>query len=313
MVEVRGVSDIRRVAVVGAGLIGSGWVAAFLAKGLEVVVHDPSPGAGDRLSERLDQAWSVLKASGAVVDPRPEPSVHADLEAVADADFIQESTPENLAAKVALFQRLDALAPADVLISSSTSNFALTQLQDGCRHPERCVLGHPFNPVHLMPLVEVGGGERTAPEAVGAARDFYASLGKETVLLKREALGHIANRLTAAMFREAVSLVEGGYAEVEDVDRALRFGPALKWAIQGQFMTFHTSGGAEGLEGFLEHFGDGVAARWASMTTPNLADAALRARLVEQMTRATAGRTLSEITHEQDRKLVDLLRLLGSS
>lgn len=309
---VKGPDEIRRVAVVGAGLIGSGWVAAFLAGGREVVVYDPAPEAAGRLNARLQAAWSSLVELGRVTGEAPAVPVHADLErALEGSDFVQENTPEDLEAKRLLYARLDQGLPADVMIASSTSNFAVSDLQVGCRFPGRCVLGHPFNPVHLMPLVEVGGGASTHPDAVTAARAFYAALGKTPIVLKREHLGHIANRLTAAMFREAVSLVAEGYAEVDDVDRALRYGPALKWAIQGQFTTFHTSGGEGGLEAFLEHFGRGMAGRWATMSTPDLSDPDLRARLVEQMERAAGGRSVSEISAEQDAGLLALLKVLA--
>ena len=183
----------------------------------------------------------------------------------------------------------------------------------GLRRGTRFVLGHPFNPVHLMPLVEVGGGERTEPAAIDLRIDLYVSLGKQPVRLNREIFGHIANRLTSAMFREAVSLVASGEASVDDVDKAIRYGPALKWAIQGQFTTFHTSGGEGGLENFLEHFSSGIMKRWSDMGTPDLMDPALRKKLVEQIEQAHSGETVAEIAAYQDATLIKLLQFLTKS
>jgi carnitine 3-dehydrogenase len=315
MSRLRGSGQIKRVAVVGAGLIGRGWAAAFLARGLEVVVHDPAPDAALAVRAHVAAAWPDLVELGlakAKEMPRLlfEPTLEAAVEA---ADFVQENGPERPDLKRNLFTRIDAAAAPDVVIASSTSGLPISELQANCTHPERCVLGHPFNPVHLMPLVEIGGGRRTDLRAIEAALSLYLSMGKEPVRVNREVGGHIANRLTSAMFREAVSLVEQGYATVEDVDRAIRFGPALKWAIQGQFTTFHTSGGEGGLAGFLKHFAAGISSRWATMETPDLSDPVLQARLVEQMAAATDGRAVSEIAEQQDRQLLELLNALQSS
>jgi 3-hydroxyacyl-CoA dehydrogenase len=312
MAHYREPGEIARVAVIGAGLIGAGWVAAFLASGRDVAVHDMAPDAEAKVRAHLTRVWGQLEERGlAPGASTARLSFHATLdEAIDGAQFVQENTPEREAIKRALFGRLGAALPADVLIASSTSNMPVTLLQKTCLHPERCVLGHPFNPVHLIPLVEVGGGEQTDRAAVDAAIAFYTAIGKHPVRLEREILGHIGNRLTAAMFREAVSLVASGVATVKDVDDALRFGPALKWAIQGQFTTFHTSGGAGGLSGFLQHFGAGIAGRWATMTTPDLADEALQAKLASQVAEAHDGRSVAEIAMRQDMLLAELIRLL---
>ena len=299
----RGVGRVRRVAVIGSGLIGTGWVAAYLAHGFEVAVHDPSP-----------DAEAKVRAHVAACLPGPAPdalSFHPTLEgAIEGADLVQESTPERREVKLDLFERLGQIAPPDVLIASSTSNLPVTLLQGPCAHPERCVLGHPFNPVHLMPLVEIGGGEATDRAAVDTIGELYRAMGKRPVRLEREILGHIANRLTAAMFREAVSLVANGIATVEDIDNAIRFGPALKWAIQGQFTTFHTSGGEGGLASFLQHFGPGIMARWETMTTPDLADPALQETLAQQVDAANGHRSVAEIARTQDDLLLELLKII---
>lgn len=313
MAAFRGRDEIGQVAVIGSGLIGAGWIAAFLAHGLRVSVYDPAPGAADRVLAHIEASWPGLQARG--MPPRADKTAvgfHPTLAAaLMGADFVQENTPERPDIKIQLFEQLDALLPEDVVIASSTSSLAITELQRSCRHPRRCVLGHPFNPVHLMPLVEVGGGAATDRAAVDAAIGLYTAMGKKPIRLEREIFGHIANRLTSAMFREAVSLVADGVATVQDVDDAIRFGPALKWAIQGEFTTFHTSGGEGGLTAFLRHFAPGIVQRWSSMSDPDLASPELQARLVAQMEAAAGGKPVAEIAQRQDDLLLELLRLLG--
>lgn len=305
---------VRRVAVVGTGLIGSGWLAAFLGHGLRVEVFDPAPGAAEKARAHVAQAWPAMVERGLATEPDPPAfAVHAELgSTVANVDFVQESTPERADLKTQLFAELDRLAPADVVVASSTSSLPISELAQGLAGARRFVLGHPFNPVHLMPLVELGGGTATDTAAIDAAQALYVAMGKHPVRLHREVFGHIANRLTSAMFREAVSLVANGTASVKDVDAAIRFGPALKWAVQGQFTTFHTSGGDGGLASFLKNFSPGVIRRWETMTTPDLADPDLQAKLVRQMAEATSGRPVQEIARAQDEALLSLLQILDS-
>lgn len=305
---------IRCVAAIGSGTIGSGWIAAFLGKGLAVRLHDPAPGAGERTAAHVAGAWDQMVELGlarAGDDWCGRLSSHITLaDAVAGADFVQESTPEQAVLKRALFEQLADLAPADVLIGSSTSSLPISDMQRGLPTAGRFVLGHPFNPVHLIPLVEIGGGDETDQAAIDVADGIYTSLGKVTVRLNREVFGHIANRLASAMFREAVSLVADGYASVADVDRTIRYGPGLKWALQGQFTTYHTSGGPGGLADFLAKFTPGIIRRWDTMHDPALADPALQARLVTQMDAATDGATVAEVAQRQDAMLMALLKLL---
>lgn len=302
------------VAAVGGGVIGNGWVAAFLGSGRAVRLYDPAPEAEARTRVHVTAAWSQMAALGLAQDGdtwSDRLTVHATLdEAVASADFVQESTPERTDLKIALFAQLDCLVPADVLIASSTSSLPITELQAGLPSADRFVLGHPFNPVHLIPLVEVGGGKATAANAIDAALALYIAMGKQPIRLEREIYGHIGNRLASAMFREAVRLVVEGYATVADIDRAIRFGPALKWAIQGQFATFHTSGGAGGLAEFLPKFAPGIMRRWSTMADPALDDPAVAALLVKQMEEAAGSLSLTAIAARQDRRLMEMLKLL---
>ncbi|MGF7150170.1 3-hydroxyacyl-CoA dehydrogenase [Sphingomonas zeicaulis] len=306
--------DVHVVAAVGGGVIGNGWVAAFLGSGKSVRLYDPLPDAGPRTRAHVAGAWDQMAALDLALqgdDWSQRLTVHDSLEdAVSNADFVQESTPERSELKLALFAELDRLVPADVLIASSTSSLPITDLQAGLATKDRFVLGHPFNPVHLIPLVEVGGGEATDPRAIDIAFALYAAMGKQPILLRREIFGHIGNRLTAAMFREAVRLVAEGYATVGDVDKAMRHSFALKWAIQGQFTTFHTSGGSGGLADFLPKFAPGIVKRWSTMADPPLDDEALRAMLVQQMEDASGGRSVAEIAAAQDETLMAMLKLL---
>lgn len=311
----RGAGQVKTVAVLGAGVIGSGWIATFLAAGLRVRVFDLGADVPAQVDAWVKSAWPRMQELG-LVRPGADPSAvsfHSTLrETLAPADFVQENTPERVAQKAALFSELDALVSADVLVATSTSSLPVTELQAACMHAQRFVLGHPFNPVHLMPLVEVGGGERTAPAAMDTAQAFYESLGKACVRLQREIYGHVANRLSSAMFREAVSLVANGYASVADVDRAIRFGPALKWAVQGQFATFDINGGAGGFRGFLQHFAPGIVNRWASMQTPDLLDAALQEKLAIQVDDGRNGADADALRGRQDRLLLALLHALNA-
>lgn len=310
----RGLDHIRKVGVVGAGLIGGGWVVAFLGRGYDVSVQDPSPDAVARLRAQIAAAWPALESLGLAEGANPDRlTFNTDLAtALEGVDFVQENAPERPEVKVELYARLGDLVPADVIIASSTSGLPVSLLQRDCRHPQRCVLGHPFNPVHLMPLVELGGGDLTDTAAIDTASDFYVAMGKEPVRLHREIFGHIANRLTSAMFREAVSLVAQGYATVADVDRAIRFGPALKWAVQGQFTTFHTGGGDAGMEGFLRHFAPGIMSRWQTMSDPDLADPSLQARISSQVAEATGFRSVADIARHQDAMLLRLRQALSA-
>jgi len=311
----RGKDAIRTVAEIGSGVIGSGWVATFLGNGLSVRLYDPAPDAAEKTRAHVTRAWPQMVELGlakADDDWTARFSSHDQIEdAVAGVDFVQESTPERTDVKAALFAELDRLVPSDVLVGSSTSSLPITDLQAGLGTAARFVLGHPYNPVHLLPIVEVGGGEATDVDAIETALIFYQGLGKETIRIKRELFGHIANRLTAAMFREAIRLVAEDYATVEDVDKAIRFGPAMKWAIQGQYTTSHTSGGAGGLAEFWPKFAPGIVKRWGGMSDPPLLDPALQAKLVQQMDEAAAGRSVAEIAARQDDLLMEMLKLFA--
>jgi carnitine 3-dehydrogenase len=307
-------TPITRVAVVGTGVIGASWAAWFLAQGLDVDATDPSPGAEARLREAVAQHWPTLErfglAQGASVERL---RFHASLEdAVREADFVQENGPERLDFKIDLFRRMDAAAPLHAILASSSSGLTVSGMQSGCAHPERVVLGHPFNPPHLIPLVEVIGGERTSADAVERAMAFYAAIGKRPIHVKREVKGHIANRLQAALWREAFHLVEQGVASVADIDTAISQGPGLRWAVMGPFMNLHLSGGAGGIAHVLAHLGGPIEDWWQDLGSPAMTEA-LKQQVAAGVAAELGERHESELERSRDTLLLNLIRAKAAS
>ncbi len=290
------VTGTTRVAALGAGLIGRSWAALFLAAGHDVAVFDSSPEAEALVRSAVEQAWPVLRQLGLTTADAPTGVLEFCVDAaraVEGAGFVQESIPERVPLKHALYAEIeDALEP-DAVVATSASGLTLGELQGGWRDPARFVLGHPFNPPHLIPLVEVMGNERTAPGVVEAARRFYEAAGKVTIEVRREVPGHVANRLQAALWREAIHLVNEGVASVADVDRAVSSGPGLRWATLGPSQLFHL-GADEGLAQFCEHYADSFNRWWDDLGTPHLDDATV-ARLVDGLREVTDTTTHDEL------------------
>lgn len=299
---------VKRVAVIGAGTIGASWAAYFLSRGLPVTVSDPSPGAPDLMRRMIDSAWPILMRLGGRPDADPKAwTFHADPVAALDgADFVQESAPERIEIKQDLLARIDAALPADVVIASSTSGLLASRLSERCTHPERVVIGHPFNPPHLIPLVEVVGGAKGSPEAVAAAMAFYRTIGKHPIEIRKEVPGHLANRLQAALWREAVHLVAEGVASVADVDAAISEGPGLRWALMGPHTTFHLAGGEGGMEHFLHHLLPALESWWTTLGNPKV-DAAVQKILTEGVAEGTGGASTTELARRRDDALVRIL------
>ena len=301
-------AGVQRVAVVASGVIGASWAAQFLAHGLDVVATDPAKGAEERLRAEVAAHWPVLEQLGLAEGASPDRlGFTADpAEAVADADFVQENGPEREDVKHALFAVLDAAARPEVVLASSSSGLLPTAIARGCaRHPERVVIGHPFNPPHLIPLVEVVPGERTSEAAVQQALDFYAAVGKRPIRLRHELPGHVANRLQGALWREAYSLVERGVASVADIDTAIAFGPGLRWAVLGPFVNQHLSGGAGGLAHVLAHLGPPMAEVWRDLRDIELTPE-LVALLVRGVDEELAGIDPAELIADRDALLTAL-------
>jgi 3-hydroxyacyl-CoA dehydrogenase len=305
---------IKKVAVVATGVIGASWAAHFLAQGLDVSATDPSPGAEDRLRAAVEKHWPTMEllglAPGAAMDRL---AFSAQLEeAIKGVDFVQESGPERIEFKADLFMRMDALLPPEVILASSSSGLSTTEIQATCIHAERVVLGHPFNPPHLIPLVEVIGGERTSTETIERTLSFYKAIGKHPVHGRREIKGHIANRLQAALWREAFHLVDQGIATVEDIDATIAFGPGLRWGAFGPFLNLHFSGGAGGIQHVLDHLGGPIEAWWDDLGSPSMTDA-LKAKVAQGMAEALHGKNLGALEAARDQIVVQLIRAKASS
>jgi carnitine 3-dehydrogenase len=302
---------VERIGIVGAGVIGGGWAAHYLRRGYTVRAYDPGPDAEERLRALVERAWPFLERLGLTDGASLERlSFHAELgDALEGAQMVQESTPEQLESKRRSLEAIDALVDPDVVIASSTSGFGMTELQSGCRHPERCVVAHPFNPPYLIPLVEVVGGQETERWAVDWAMAFYAAAGKRPLALSRELPGFVGNRLQEAMWREALHMVAAGEASVEEIDASIAYGPGLRWALMGPILTFHLASGDGGIASMLDHFGPALLEPWTRLQAPPLT-AELRERLVDGCAREAAGRSVAELERERDGFLVGLLALV---
>ena len=305
-------TPITRVAIVGTGVIGGSWATAFLARGMDVVASDPAPNAEAELRKIVAAQWIAMKQIGLTPGASQERLTFAASpeEAVADAGFVQENGPERLDIKRDLFRRLDGAAPADAPLATSTSSIMVSQFQDACgKHPERVVLGHPFNPPHLIPLVEVGGGTQTSPEAVAKALAFYHAMGKHPIHLRREIMGHVANRLQAALWQEAFNLVKAGVASVADVDAAIAHGPGLRWSLLGPFMNFHLSGGEGGIGAlFGKPLWQATEGMWRDLGSVTV-DIDLGARVVAGVNDELGDRDLADVIRQRDDVLVKLLKM----
>lgn len=302
-------TDVRNVACIGAGVIGGGWVAHFLARGYTVTAWDPAPDAEEKLRRLVDAAWPALTELGlADGASRDHLTVATTLEeAVAGADFVQESAPEKLDLKQELLASIDQAARPGVVISSSTSGYGMTEMQADCATPQRLVVGHPFNPPYLIPLVEVVGGEKTEQWAVRWAAEFFEIAGKSVITMDREVPGFIANRLQEAIWREALHMVANGEATVEQIDSSITEGPGLRWPLLGPCLTFHLAGGEGGMAHMLDHFGPSLQAPWTRLQAPELTSQ-LRDRMVQGCEDAADGRSISDLVADRDRAIIAVMR-----
>ena len=284
----------QHIAVVGTGTIGASWAALFLARGYDVAATDPAPDAESFIRRFVANAWPTLETLG-WVEPGASAerlTFHKDVAAaVRGAAFVQESGPEREDVKIALFAEMDAATPPGVVIASSSSGLLISRVTVNCKHPERCVIGHPFNPPHLIPLVEVVGGDKTSPETIAKALAFYRSIGKVPIHIKKEVRGHAANRLQAALWREAIHLVTEGVVSVADADAAIAYGPGLRWALMGPHLTFHMAGGDGGMKHFMDHIGPAMQGWMDDLGTPRL-DAKTQKAIVDGVTDEAAGRSM---------------------
>ncbi|SMX71777.1 carnitine 3-dehydrogenase [Brevibacterium sp. Mu109] len=313
--QIRDIDSIDTVACVGAGTIGGGWAAYFLSRGLRVRVWDPSPVAEEKLRRLIDSAWPALTRLGLAESADKDAwSVHTDLaEALDGAGFVQESAPEVLEMKQELLAGIARAAADDVVIASSTSGYSMTDMAALAAEEsiaDRLVVGHPFNPPYLIPLVEVVGGERTAPDAVGWAAKWYDVIGKSVIRMDREVPGFIANRLQEALWREALHMVNEGEATVDQIDRAITDGPGLRWPLQGPMLTFALAGGEGGMAHMLDHFGPSLLSPWTRLTAPELTPE-LRDAVIAGCDDEADGRSFDDLVAARDAAIIDIRRVVG--
>jgi 3-hydroxyacyl-CoA dehydrogenase len=295
---------IKRVAVVGCGTIGASWTALFMAHGYDVTASELRPEAEAELRTRVSSLLPAL----APQRPLGRLSFTTDLDACCrDADFVQENVVEREAVKVDLIARMDAALRPHVVIASSSSAIMVSVMQSACARPERVILGHPFNPPHLVPLVELVGGAATEDWALDVAEALYRDLGKKPIRLRKEVFGHVANRLQAAIFREAIHLLEAGVASVEEIDAAVTEGPGLRWALMGPFLTYHLAGGETGIRGFMAQFAPMQQRLWSELGHPVL-DEAMQERVAAAVGDAMRTHVIGDIRRERDRRIAAILK-----
>lgn len=304
-------TSVTRVTSIGAGPIGAGWAAHFLARGYDVCAYIHDPKERETFDAILDTAWISLSALGLEKGAsRDRLSVTSDLNmAVQDTDFIQESAPERIEIKQALYKTLGEIVPSHVVIGSSTSGLTMTDIQQNCATPERCVIGHPFNPPYLLPLVEIVGGKQTSPDAVAWAGKFYESAGKSPLIMKKEIPGFVATRLQEALWREALHMVANGEATPADIDNALMNGPAPRMAVQGQCMAFHVACGEGGMATNLDQFGPALKLPWTRLEAPELTQE-LRDRMVEGCNAIAGTQRFEDMAAKRDAQIVAVLRAI---
>jgi 3-hydroxyacyl-CoA dehydrogenase len=301
---------IRRIAIVGTGVIGASWAAEYLARGFDVVATDPAPKAEANLREYIDEAWKDLTSIGLSKGAsRDRLRFTTNMkEALSEADLVQENAPERPDFKMKLYAEMEEVAPVDSLFASSSSGITPSVIQSRCKNPERVVIGHPFNPPHIIPLVEVVGGSKTSPDAIQQAISFYASIGKKPIHLKKELPGHVANRFQAALYREMLYLIEQGVLSVEDTDAAVCYGPGLRWGVMGQSLQWHLGGGAGGIKHFMDHLMPPLEGMMKALGTPNITPE-LKQEVINGVMREAAGRPVDQLAQEENRVLIGLLKL----
>lgn len=304
-------TQIRKVAVVGTGLIGASWVAQYLASGLDVVATDPAPDAEASLRKSVDEAWQLLTVVGLASDASRERLTFTTAmnEAVSQADFVQESVPERLMLKARVFAQMDEVARPDTILASSASGVTIDGIQSSCKkHPERCVLGHPFNPPHVIPLVEVVGGAKTSESVIERTIAFYASIGKKPIRLRKAIPGHVGNRLQAALYREVLYLIQQGVLSVQDADIAVSYGPGLRWGVMGPSLQWHLAGGTGGIEQFVRQFMEGFAGLMKKLEMPDVTPALLQT-VIDGVLKEANGQSVEQLANDENKMVLELLQL----
>ena len=300
---------VHRIAIVGTGVIGASWAAYYLARGFDVVATDPGPQAEANLRKYVDDAWPLLTQVG--LSPgasRDRLTFSPDMSrALAQADWVQENAPERPDFKIKLFAQMDEATPPNSIIASSSSGITMDVIQSGCKRPERCVIGHPFNPPHVVPLVEVVGGAKTSEATIERAMAFYGGVGKKPVRLYKSLPGHVANRFQAALYKEVLYLVQQGVLSVEDADVAVCYGPGIRWGVMGPSLQWHVGGGEGGIRHFMEHLMDPLAAMMKTLGTPEITPQ-LKQTVVDAVLKEAGGRSVEQLAREENAVLIGLLK-----
>jgi carnitine 3-dehydrogenase len=301
---------VQRIAIVGTGVIGASWAAYYLARGFDVVATDPGPQAETNLRKYVDDAWPLLTQVGLSKGAsRDRLTFTPDMSrALAQADWVQENAPERPDFKIKLFAQMDEMTPPTSILASSSSGITMDVIQSGCKRPERCVIGHPFNPPHVVPLVEVVGGAKTSEATIERAMAFYASIGKKPVRLYKALPGHVANRFQAALYKEVLYLVQQGVLSVADADVAVCYGPGIRWGVMGPSLQWHVGGGQGGIQHFMEHLMDPLAGMMKTLGTPEITPQ-LKQTVVDAVLKEAGGRSVEQLAHEENAILTGLLKL----
>jgi len=305
---------VRRIAIVGTGVIGASWAAYYLARGFDVVATDPGPQAEASLRKYVDDAWPLLTQVGLSTGAsRDRLTFSPDMNrALADADWVQENAPERPDFKIKLFAQMDEATPPNSIIASSSSGITMDVIQSGAKRPERCVIGHPFNPPHVVPLVEVVGGAKTSEATIERAMAFYAEIGKKPVRLYKALPGHVANRFQAALYKEVLYLVQQGVLSVADADVAVCYGPGIRWGVMGPSLQWHVGGGQGGIQHFMEHLMDPLAGMMKTLGTPDITPQ-LKQTVVDAVLKEAAGRSVEELARQENSVLTGLLKLRAAA
>jgi carnitine 3-dehydrogenase len=300
--------EIRNIAIVGTGVIGASWAAYYLSRGFNVTATDPAPNAEDGLRKYIDEAWKTLSKSGlsdgASRDRLTfEPNMAL---ALAKADFVQENAPERPDFKAKLFAEMDDATPPNSILASSSSGITMDVIQSKCKRPERSVIGHPFNPPHVIPLVEVVGGAKTSPQTIEKAMAFYSSIGKKPIRLFKALPGHVANRLQAAIYKEVLYLIQQGVLSVADADIAVSYGPGPRWGVMGPSLQWHLGGGPGGINHFMEHLMGPLEGMMKALGTPNITPD-LKQTVANEVMRIAGSRTVEQLAAKENEVLTELL------
>jgi len=301
-------AEVKNIVIVGTGVIGASWAAYYLSRGFDVIATDPAPNAEANLRKYVDEAWTMLSkngmSSGASRDRLTfEPKM---AQALAKADFVQENAPERPDFKIKLFAEMDDATPQSSILASSSSGITMDVIQSQCKRPQRCVIGHPFNPPHVIPLVEVVGGAKTSPQTIEKTMAFYASIGKKPIRLYKALPGHVANRLQAALYKEILYLIQQGVLSVEDADAAVSYGPGPRWGVMGPSLQWHLGGGAGGIHHFMEHLMDPMAGLMKALGSPNVTPE-LKQTVTDGVMRMAGNRSVEELAEEENEVLTGLL------